>query len=74
MARQAMKPSALLTHCMPRMAGQVTKSRNASARRGPSMSQRKPVVARMTMLVETAEMLAVPIWGLVRPSEEGLRM
>ena len=59
---------------MPRMGGEETKTRRASDLRGPKMSQRKPTTARITMLVETAEMFASPIWALVRSSEVGLRI
>merc|ERR1719182_979271 len=74
MARHAMKPSAFSTKTMPMMAGQVTKRRKATPRRGPIMSQMKPVTARITMFVETAAMFAEPIWLLVRSSAVGLRM
>merc|ERR1719502_1228548 len=47
-ARHAIHASADCTNIMPTMAGEVTKRRNERARRGPRMSQMKPVMARMT--------------------------
>merc|ERR1719502_322563 len=69
-ARHAIHASADCTNIMPTMAGEVTKRRNERARRGPSMSQMKPVMARMTMLVETAAMLPWPICFLERLSDD----
>ena len=68
-ARHAIQPLASVTKYMPRMGGHVIKRRKESARRGPSMSQRKPVTTRITMLVETAEMLPSPICDLTMLSE-----
>merc|ERR1719247_2514517 len=69
MARQPIQPAASWTNIMPTSAGQVTRRRKATARRGPIMSHRKPVTARMTMLEETARMLPVPMSVFFRFSE-----
>ena len=68
-ARHAIHASAVCTNIIPRMAGVVMSRRKASERRGPSMSERKPTITRMTMLVDTAAMLPEPICFLVRSSE-----
>jgi hypothetical protein len=63
MARQAMKPPALVTHMMPMMPGTVRRRRDARPFRAPSTSHATPIPRRAMMVNATEVILAVEIWS-----------